>query len=401
MEFLGIDPIDDVELARRRVEIEEYAATHAKWDAIETSIREERDELDDELRSRAVRALHAVRHHLGEEWPRRFIWSDARIASFLGNQAAWTAKMLVVLADDIEAGATVPGWQRVRRRLQTPLEADPAILELEAGVRAINSGLRVSFEPTARGAKRADLLIRGNERDSPHLYAECTSIQAFPQSSTDARRTSARLHPALQLLDMGLQVGGSLTRPVSEAELEELGTLTTAFYARCCTSQLPGELDVDDLLHLWATPAAHPDAEAFVAAHGGEMTFSVAFAHDPLVRLAATLGRKASKGQLPQDQPGLLLLEPSRLVWQLPLDEIRATVRNAMLPYPHLTATALVHQHLGEEPSRLIDLSHGDFASIRTKYAPIQETVVLVRNPGSDRHDADPMVDRMFLPATR
>ncbi len=398
MEFLGIDPIDDEELARRRAESEEYAVTHATWDAIEASVREEGDELDEELRDRAAQALRTVRPHLGEAWPRRFFWSDARIASFLGNRAAWTAKMLVVLAHDIEAASTVAGWQRVRRRLQSPLDADPALLELEAGVRAINCELRVSFEPTAQGAKRADLLIRGLERGSPHLYAECTSIQAFPESSADARRTSAKLHPALRLLDTGLQAGGSLTRPVSQAELEELATLTTTFYEKCRTRQMPGELDVDDLLHVWATPAAHPNAEAFIAAHGGEMTFSVAFKYDPMVRLAATIDRKASKGQLPRDQPSLVLLEPSRMVWQLPLERIRIAVRNAMLPYGHLAATALVHRHLGEEPSRLIDLSQSDFATIQTLYAPVQETIVLVWNPARGRRHADAMIDRMFMP---
>ena len=398
MEFFGIDSIDEEELARRRAESEQYLATHARWDVVETSFREDRDDLDDELRNLALAALKVVRRELGEGWPARFFWSDARIASFLGNQASWTAKMLVVLAHDMETAAPAQGWHRVRRRLQKPLEADPALLELESGVRAIRRGLQVTFEPSGRGAKKADLLIREKAKGSPPLYAECTSIRAFPQSSDIAGRTSSILFPALHLLDMGLQAGGSLTRPVNEAELEELVILTSEFYGKCQASQRAGELVVDDLLHLWATPTSHPDAEAFIAAHGGEMRFSVAFQHDPLVRLAATIERKAAGGQLPQEHHGLLIVEPSRTVWQLPLDAIREAVRTSMVAMPFLGATALIHQHLGQEPPQLIELSDSDFATVRTLYAPIQETVVLVRNPARSSSSADTLVAELFVP---
>src|SRR5216684_748648 len=97
MEFIGIDSIDEEEVARRRAESEEYLATQARWDVIEASFRDDRNELDDKLRNLALSAISVVRRELGEEWPARFFWSDARIASFLGNQAAWTAKMLAVL----------------------------------------------------------------------------------------------------------------------------------------------------------------------------------------------------------------------------------------------------------------------------------------------------------------
>jgi len=396
VDFLGIDPVGDEELARRRAESEQYLTTHARWDMVEASFREDRGELDDELRNLALAALKVVRRELGDDWPARFFWSDARIASFLGNQASWTAKMLVVLAHSMETAAHAQGWHRVRRRLQKPLEADPALLELEAGVRAISRGLQVTFEPSGRGAKKADLLIREKAKVSPPLYAECTSIRAFPQSSDIAGRTSSILFPALRLLDMGLQAGGSLTRPVTEAELQELAILTSEFYGKCQASQRAGELVVDDLLYLWAIPTSHPDAVAFVAAHGGEMRFSVAFQHDPLIRLAATIQRKAARGQLPQEHHGLLLVEPSRTVWQLPLDAIRGAVRTAMAAMPFLSATALIHQHLGHEPSELIELSESDFAIVRSLYAPIQETVVLVRNPARRSRGADALVDGLF-----
>src|ERR1700694_4791475 len=187
MDFIGTEPIDDPEIARRRAAHDEYLTTHATWDAIVSNSGEERDELDDGLSLQAIDAIGALRREFDENWPRRFFFSDARVASFLGNRAAWTSKMLVMLAADILSVRETMGWQSVRRRLTDPATADPALLQLELGARALQRGLELSFEPPGQKARRADLRLRNG---FAIMNVECTSIQAFPDASDEAGRIS-------------------------------------------------------------------------------------------------------------------------------------------------------------------------------------------------------------------
>jgi hypothetical protein len=393
--FIGTEPVDEAELERLRAVHEDYLTKHATWDAIATSIREERDELDEGLRAQAIDALAFVRREFDEAWPRRFFVSDARVASFLLNQAAWTSTMLVMLARDIQSARGAPGWQTVRRRLMDPATADPALLQLELGARALERGLELYFEPPGRKAQRADLRLQS---DSTVMNVECTSIQAFPEASDEAGRISHTICPAVHVLDLGLYVGGTVTGPFTHEDLEDVAAQASEFYRRCSATNRPGEFAVPNTVSIWATPINHPRAQAFIDAHGGEVTFSVDFQHDPLARLVATIERKARGGQLLHDTPALLVVEPSRLLTQVHIAAIRSGVCRTLDAHPHINAVALIHRHLGERPDALIELSNSDFATVRTLYRPIQEDVVVVRNPARVHPDGDVLLDRLFGP---
>ena len=100
-------------------------------------------------------------------------------------------------ARDIEAAKAAPGWHVVRRGLMEPKSADPALLQLELGARALRHGLQISFEPPGRKSRRADLRIQS---DTAALNVECTSIQAFPDASDEASRVSWTLCPMIRRL---------------------------------------------------------------------------------------------------------------------------------------------------------------------------------------------------------
>ncbi len=391
--FLGTDPVDDEQLARRRAEHEAYRAEHGTWRAIATSIREERDELDDELRAQALDALNVLRKEFDEDWPLRFFGSEARAASFIGNNAAWTSKMIVVLARDIEAAKAAPGWPVVRRGLMEPNSADPALLQVELGARALSRGLQISFEPPGRKSRRADLRIQG---ETAAVNVECTSIQAFPDASDEASRVSWALCPMIRIGDLGLHVGGWATGPFDDDELTDLAAQAMEFYESCSSANEPDEFRIPGALYLWATPINHPNAQTFIDAHGGKITFSVGFQHDPLARLMATINRKARSGQLRADEPSLLVIEPSRLLSRVHIGRIRAGVRQAVEPYAHINAVVLVHRFLGTGPDTDLDLGQEDFATVRTLYRPIQENVVVVRNPARAHSAGDSLIDRVF-----
>lgn len=150
-----------------------------------------------------------------------------RVASFLGNQAASTSRMLVLLARDIEAAEDVTGWTNVRRRLTDPDTADPALLQLELGGRALGKGFQVSFEPPGRKSHRADLRL---QIGSTTVNVECTSIRAFPEASDEANRISWTICPFIKLGDLGLHVGGTATGPFTEEELQQLAAHASTFY---------------------------------------------------------------------------------------------------------------------------------------------------------------------------
>src|SRR5207244_1565602 len=96
------------------------------------------------------------------------------------------------------------------------------------------------------------------------------------------------------------------------------------------------------------------------------------------------------------DEPSLLAIEPSRLLSQVHIGRIRAGVRQAVEPYAHINAVVLVHRFLGTRPDSDLDLGLEDFATVRTLYRPIQEDVVVVRNPARAHRAGDTLIDQVF-----
>src|SRR5205823_4395423 len=159
-----------------------------------------------------------------------------RLAEFLTNGAAWTSKMLVMVARDIRAMREAMGWPTVRRRLMDPATADPALLQLELGARAYQRGLLVSFEPPGHKEQRADLRLQS---DSVFMNVECTSIQAFPDASDEAGRISHTICPVLHVMELGIQVGGTITGPFSDDELRDAAAQAAEFYRSCSANNQP------------------------------------------------------------------------------------------------------------------------------------------------------------------
>lgn len=110
----------------------------------------------------------------------------------------------------------------------------------------------------------------------------------------------------------------------------------------------------------------------------------------------ATIDRKARSGQLLSNEPSLLVIEPSRLLSQVHIGRTRAGIRQALEPYAHINAVALVHRFLGTRLDSDLDLGEEDFATVRTLYRPIQENVVVVRNPARAQRAGDTIIDQVF-----
>ena len=150
---------------QRRAEYDAFLDTHATWDAIVSRLHEGGDLIDLDLRTATIDAIAVLRREFDEGWPRRFYGSDSRLAEFLWNHVPWTCMMVVLFAHDLAATKHLTGWDDVRRRLLDPKSADPALLQMELGSRAIERDLQPSFEPPGQKARRADLRLNA-ERPS-------------------------------------------------------------------------------------------------------------------------------------------------------------------------------------------------------------------------------------------
>jgi hypothetical protein len=380
---------------QRRADFDAFFDTHATWDAMVSRLHEGSDLIDPDLRTATIDAIAVLRRELDEGWPLRFYGSDSRLAEFLWNHVPWTCMMVVLFAQDLAATKHLTGWDDVRRRLLDPKSADPALLQMELGARALERDLQPSFEPPGQKARRADLRL---QRGVTVMNVECTSIQALPEAADDAERVSEAIYPRFGISNLNLQIGGRVTGPFTDEELQQIAAKASEFYRRCSTNNQPGEFVVPNTVAIWAVPINHPQAQAFLDAHGGRVIFSVDFQHDPRHRLMATIERKATGGQLLPDAPGLLVVEPSRLLSQVHIAAIRSGVRQTILRHPHINAVALIHRHFGQGPDTLLDLSNGDFDANRTLYPAVQEEVVVLWNPARNYRDGDAIVDCLFRP---
>jgi hypothetical protein len=384
--------VSEADLERRRAEVDTYLDTHATWDAIVDRLRETSELISDELRATTTAAITILRRELDEGWPRRFYYGSGSILTeFFWNHVPWTCMMLVLFARALEATKLLTGWPDVRRRLMDPKTADPALLQLLLGARALERNIQPSFEPPGQKARKADLRL---ELGTTVMNVECTSIAALPDAANEAERISHTIYPPFAMLD--LHVGGKVIGPFSDEELQDVAAQAQEFFRQCSTHNRPGELNIPNMVHMWATPINHPEAQVFVDAHGGEVIFSVDFPHDPLTRLVATVDRKARGGQFIPDIPGLLVVEPSRLLSQVNNGDVRFAVRQTLQQYPHINAVALIHQHFGQGPDTAIALSHGDVAIVRNLNPPVQEDVVVVWNQARIYHAGDAIIDQIF-----
>lgn len=234
------------------------------------------------------------------------------------------------------------GWPALLARLRLGSEAPAALLELELAFPPLMRGWQVDLSPSTQPGRFADLRIsRGQKPRQRIVFIEASIVDDFSLHARDDMSFQKRLVPYLELHLEGLEVGGRLHIDPDLEQEDELLALATDFWQRCRQHRLPDELVIRGVLELWAVPAGDQKAKQSMIARGHQDGFVGGVADNPLKRVLRAV--RAKLGQLPLDEPGLIVLQPPSMLFRsFPLEVIVATIRQRLAASPAVAGVGLI-----------------------------------------------------------
>ena len=378
--------------------LDQYKAEHGTWEALARQI--EAENIDPELKVRAVDATPKLSRHLGENWPGAALREGHVLTELFLNHAAWTRSYLCGLADAMDSVAGLPRWLGLRNRVRKADQAVGAIFELDLAARALRQGLHVVLEPKSRGNRRADLAISARDLGPETLYVEAKHIQNLLQRAYDAEKLADRVLP-IYLFAANLSGGGRFLRAPRPEEIRDLEQKADEFWAERRRDRTRGELVIDELLEIWGADRGDHEARDYFMSRGYSGPDN--FEGPPVVLDAFGRIRYAiqeESEQLPATAGGLIVLEapaePDLL--QVSSEVVSQVVESVLQPYQHVNAVALIRRAPSPRaPAHEIRaLGRGSVRIVSPRYLIYAEEVVLVRNPSRVYRAADGVIERLF-----
>jgi hypothetical protein len=383
--------------ADRQARRDAYLDEHGTWEAARGRFASPSEDMDEDLCREALAALEVLERELGPTWPRDAMFVEDGPGAFLGNAAPWTARQVVVVAQDFELLKDDEAWRAVAGKLRKPRDGHSrsSLFQIHVAALARRRGLQVSLEPPSANGKFLDVLVRDDSScGRGESYIECTENQAIPDVAQDASDGAWKLWP-FDLALRGLQARVDLEPNIDPAQRAEAEERIARLYDEVGSEGEPQEIAIKGVLRAWASPTGHPQTPAYAATRGAPGLYET-FEHDPVQRLVATVRKKLR--QLRPDAANVIAIRPSRLLSQVPLDRIRQSLREAQAPAPMLSAVALFHQFWGHHTPSTRDLSEGDNAIITDLFTPYQEEVIVIWNPARRHTGADAVIRQHLAP---
>jgi len=317
-----------------------FLADIYSWDRLSKGIADD-PELDPELKGEALAGIHSLRAHLGEKWPRTEAASGHPLLECFTNRAQFTRAYLAHVADAMDRLSSLDGWPRLIVRLRHGREGPAALLELELAYPALCRGLDVELGPATQPGRFADLRISRPGKSRQTLWIEASIVDDFSVQARNDMSFQERLAPYLKLHLEGLDVGGRLLVDAQPDQKSQLIVVANAFWARCLGHRQPDDLVIPGVLELWAVPLGDTQAKQEMIARGHQDGFVGGVLDNPLRRLLRII--RAKLGQLPTNQPGLIVLQPPPMLFRsAPLEAIAGVVRHALEDSPAVVAVGLI-----------------------------------------------------------
>jgi len=353
--------------------------------------------VDEALRLEAFAALDVLERELGPDWPREALFDDDGLGAFLGNAAGWPARQVVLIAREFELFNNDAAWPGIVHKLRKPKSGDSrsSLFQLHVAALARQRGLHAALEPPAGTGKMLDVVVRESDaNDGREYFIECTENQPIPDVAQTASDQSLRLWP-LDLLERNLQARVDVEPGLTPSETADVAERLARAYDAVAATGVPQEISAEGSFRAWIAPVGHPETARLITTYGDPGLF-VPFEHDPLHRLLATVKKKLR--QTRQDAANVIALRPSRLLREIPLDVIRRNLKDTVTPAPQLSAVVIVHRFWGHLTTSTRPLGEGDIATITDLFAPLQEEVLLIWNPGRLQTSVDDLIRRHLAP---
>ncbi len=320
----------------------------------------------------------ALRPVFGEDWPAEVYATEHPLARHFGDDAPhWTVAFVEAVEALLEL-RRLPKWPRLVRSIRDPSQAGGALAELRMAARARAAGAAIVLEPATRAGHFADMLVT---LDGCDLYVEVSVANQFPRSVDRAETSLDAVVPAMQLLIEDIAYGGRLSRMPEDDEFEWLQWRTAAFFHQVRATRVPRVLFIPGLLEIWCIGREHQDLAALQELGLVDNFMGPPIRTTPLNKLIDMIDDKVQ--QLPDEEPGLLVLTPPSFLGQAPpTTELSLILRQAIGRYPQVVALALVWRQLGSRgPDESHQVDPWTLLTHRVVHPPIVERMIVVANP--------------------
>ena len=149
------------------------------------------------------------------------------------------------------------------------------------------------------------------------------------------------LFPFLKLHLAGLDVGGRLLIDPPPDDEGRLIAIAHDFWEQCLDGHIPNELVIPGVLELWGARFGDQQAKQGMLAKGHQDGFVGGVIDNPLRRLLRVV--RAKLGQLPDEDPGLIVLQPPPLLLRsVSLDVISTAIQSHLRDKPAIVAVGLI-----------------------------------------------------------
>jgi hypothetical protein len=350
---------------------------------LEASLRDDAD-LSEDLRASTLAAVAALRALLGEEWLGRETGQHPVLGLFW-NHAEWTRVRLCTLAEALTTVNRLPGGtQLVARVCQGPEAAAAALLEIETAWRSLTHGCAVELEPPTGGAKHCDLAL--TSAGGRRVFVEITGVAQMSSAGDEQEQLlNRKIYPLLDLIGSDHTGGGRLFFWPEDDERDELVAAAQSFWAENLPRAEHAELDIPGTLHLWCEPWSEG---------GPTYSFQGPLHNNVLGRIRRAVRNKLA--QLPRHDPGVILVRPPTLLWQIPdaVPTVARTIAAAVGHSPQVVAVVLVTWgHSFDRSARRVRVSDtAELIISPDRHIFVRQSLV-VWNAARGSRDVDEMVE--------
>lgn len=329
------------------------------WDSVLASIGEDSG-LDRLQIQRTQKAISTLASHIGDGIFRKDI--SHPIVNLVMNDVPWTRRWLVWFADQLKCFSQCDGFTSLIHALKLPDRFWDSIFTLETAEKLAKSKGTILFEsdPDKGFSKQADLRLRiGDEI----VHVELTTCAASMQEGRVWGTFNSIVLNVLIHKPKGLHHAGRVIRWLSEQHQREIQSKIreafqsaiengfTAIEKPHCFQFAASDNAHIDKLNKWAIERSL-EIDGF---NGPEVSV------DELSRVCNKLRKKSSSGQLPPQEPGLIVIQSSRALGPYSdIAEITVNLEEEVSECPGLIGVVLIggYNGVGEEITRRISKSY-------------------------------------------
>lgn len=280
------------------------------WDEV-ASLAPGIEELDEDEVIAVHRAARTGHRFLGDivfEKSRRHPLSWTMV-----NQAAWTRRWLIWFSDHLELLKNCAGFKSLLNSLKFTDRFYDGLYSMEIARRLLPTGAEIAFEnePDKGRTRQADIVLRWS---SYTLHVELTTC-----GPSDTERKALNTFHGITLETIfryrsGLHYAGRALRRLSQQHLAEIQCRLRDVMDQARREGF-AKLDIEHTLQF---AAADETSISLLESWAEDHTLKVDsfdglfWQENELARVRSKLKRKAARGQIPYDEPGLVVIKSSR-----------------------------------------------------------------------------------------